>query len=156
MSRDWAAHIAHIAWPGKWSPGPKSPSACAQGPQGLEPAPRGLHEARLKHRITFNPVALLATTAAPAVSRGWRAPRGVAEGLGLKMGAWGVSVTSLLCGQGQRHLCGHSSTSWSPKWSQEPFAPSHVCGVLGPSLPHNEHSTTTGSCASPRQAGKMC
>lgn len=50
----------------------------------------------------------------------------------------------------------HSSTSWSPNWSQGPFAPSHVCGVLGPSLPHNEHSTTAGSCTSPIQAGKMC
>lgn len=123
------------------------PSACVQGPQGHEPAPRGLHEAHLRHGAAFNPTALLAATAAPAGSRGWRAPRGVAGRLG------GVCDQSAPWARAEAPVW-HSSTSWSPNWSQGPFAPS--LWVLGPSLPHNEHSTTAGSCTSPIQAGKMC
>lgn len=118
------------------------PSACAQGPQGPEPAPRGLHEAHLRHGAAFNPTALLAAGAG-GHRGGWQG------GLG------GVCDQSALWARAEAPVW-HSSTSRSPNWSQGPFAPSHVCRVLGPSLPHNEHSTTAGSCTSPIQAGKMC
>lgn len=118
------------------------PSACVQGPQGPEPAPRGLHEAHLRHGAAFNPTALLAAGAG-GHRGGWQ-------------GGWGgVCDQSAPWARAEAPVW-HSSTSWSPNWSQGPFAPSHVCGVLGPSLPHNEHSTTAGSCTSPIQAGKMC